>query len=132
MRVAIRTALLILAVVATTIGLSWAQAYHEKTRAQALLALFEGIQVGEDSDTSFSWLKKNFGSFMDLGQSLGEDDSKYGHIFTFRNRALWRLHLAPLRAVNIGLGYKSGRIISKFVEFVEYDRCAIMVEDFGA
>lgn len=117
--------------VATGLALAYADAWYEKSAAERLLMVLSKVQVGSSTQSDVIDATKAFGRYAD-GHLNSDRQKAAGVEYTFRNRVMAFLHLAPGKFVYVGLEFKDGVVVAKSVNFYQEPRSGAIVQEVMA
>jgi hypothetical protein len=118
---------LVIAVVfigAVALTLAYADARQAKSEATQFLTALSTVKVGSSSETEVREAMKPFSRFEDSPPGSG-----HGLSYTFRNRAMAFLHLAPQKFVYGGIEFRDGIVTKKSINFYQEPRFGVVVQE---
>jgi hypothetical protein len=118
--------------VATSLALAYADAWYEKSAAERLLTVLSGVQVGKSTESDVTNATKSFGRYADGDINTDRQKAASWVTYTFQNRLMAILHLAPWKSVYIGLEFKNGIAVSKSLNFYQQPRSGVIVQEVVA
>jgi hypothetical protein len=122
-------AALLLAASAT---LAYVDAWREKSAAEQLLVVLSRIQVGSSTETDVTNATEAFSEYADRQLNYGSQKGASWVTYTFQNRVMAFLHLAPWKFAYIGLEFKNGVVVSKSLNFYQQPRSGVIVQEVMA
>jgi hypothetical protein len=113
---------------AAGLGLAYANAWQAKSEAARLLAVLSTVKVGSSRESEVLEGLKPFSRFEDSDPQRNERGVSY----TFRNRVMAFLHLAPPKFVYAGIEFRDGIVVKKSVNFYQEPRFGVVVQEVMA
>jgi hypothetical protein len=118
--------------VATSLTLAYADAWYEKSAAERMLTILSRVQVGKSTESDVNNATKAFGRYADGDINSDRQKAASWVTYTFQNRVMAILHLAPWKSVYIGLEFKNGVVVSKSLNFYQQPRSGVIVQEVVA
>lgn len=116
----------------TLIAAAFAEARHERHEAEQLLIVLSRIHVGSSTEDEATSALSAFKRYADRQINPNRQQAAIGLEFTFRNRAMAFLRLAPAKFVYLGLEFRNGIVVSKSFNFYQEPRSGAVVQEVMA
>lgn len=113
---------------AAGLGLAYINAWQAKSEATRLLAVLSTVKVGSSRQSEVLEAVKPFTRFEDSDPQRNERVVSY----SFRNRVMALLHLAPPKYVYAGIEFRDGIVVEKSVNFYQEPRLGVVVQEVMA
>lgn len=115
--------------VVLSLALAYVDAWREKSAAERLLMVLSRVQVGSSTESDVTDATRTFGRYADGHMNSERRKAASAVEYTFRNRVMAFLHLAPGKFVYIGLEFKDGVVVGKSVNFYQEPRSGVVVQE---
>jgi hypothetical protein len=117
---------------AASLAFAYADACHEKSEATQFLAALSTVKVGRSTEKEVLDATKSFSRYKDRAGKSDRQGRDAGVAYTFRNRALALLHLAPPTFIYAGVEFRDGVVVKKSVNFYQEPRFGVVVQEVVA
>jgi hypothetical protein len=118
--------------IVTLISVAYTDARHEKYEAEQLLIVLTRINVGSSTENDATNATNAFNGYADRQMNFNRQNVVSDVEFTFRNRVIAFLHLAPAKFVYLGLEFRNGVVVSKSFNFYQEPRSGAIVQEVMA
>jgi hypothetical protein len=104
------------------LALAYGDAWHQKSQAAQFLGVLSRVEVGCSTENEVLTATKPFNRYEDNARKPDQQGTETEVAYTFRNRAMAFLHLAPPKFVYAGIEFKDGIVVKKSVNFYQEPR----------
>lgn len=117
---------------AMSLASAYADAWYEKSAAERLLMVLSRVQVGSSTESDVTDATKAFARYAEGHMNSDRQKAASAVTYTFQNRVMAYLHLAPWKFVYIGLEFKNGMVVSKSLNFYQEPQSGVIVQEVVA
>jgi|WetSurMetagenome_2_1015567.scaffolds.fasta_scaffold375495_1 hypothetical protein len=118
--------------VATSVALAYADAWHQRSRAERLLSVLSTIQVGRSTESDVATSTAALAGYARRQVNSGHLGVTSELEFTFQNHLMALLHFSPPKYLYVGLEFKDGVVTSKSLNFYQAPRFGVIVQEVNA